>query len=945
MIDSNQLTSLLVKSQLPEFVRDNPDYSNFVLFLEAYYQWLEETGQVTERTKNLLNYKDIDKTTDEFMDYFINEFMPYFPKDSLVSKEEALKIAKQLYQTKGTPASYQFLFRTLYDSDFDVFYTKEAVLKPSDGEWYIPKSLKLATDDNRFLQIGNYRLLGEDTRSIATVEASIKVGTKTEVFISNIQRLFHSGEFVTVVDNFNQPVVINGTTLRAKIVGQLSQVNINPNNRGLLYNPGDPVIIYGGLNAANGRGAIAEVGTTTRGSIQRINVVDGSFGYTLDETYIFEPTDPFTSIDITNAPGAIAIVNAIDPAEEKTANVSFISSDTISRKRNIMLNASNYNFANVANANVNTILADAFSFLEFSTYPISSVAVMNGGGGISKIPVVTPTSKYNTDVPDIDGKLRNVGILSPIQIANAGTGYTVNNTIVIQGGTGYGAKANITSVGANGEIQQVKYVQSPLLYPLGGMGYNSNSGVTITVQSTNPSAANASLYVPGILGEGATFSVVVDRVGAVSEILLTEPGEDYVTNANVSLRIQDIVVSNVNISLLPQKEDVIYQGANVNAATYYASVESVSLIQPNANPAEALYNLRVFNYNTAPDRTAKLKYTAANTLMQLIITNSTPEGYEDVYDNPGDGIKVYGDGTARATSEFLDGLVIGQGSYLNKAGQPSSYNVLQSQNFNNYTYIISVEKEISKYRQVLLDLLHPAGLKFIGKHRTKSNVEFNTTGSQGFFQGHTLQYYTGYNGTSANVVTTFTNKSNNAIKINNLAGADIGDIFGPRIWIDIRPTGGPNIRSQIRDVDSTNNIVYIDDSIWLTYANVAYGYGSVDSDIINITALTNSYNIINNGVYSNTSYPLKDIIRTGDWILVGNNTQRLVESVDYSNNQVTLVSNLSSNSSNGLISVRRTIDTTEVILYGSTGYQYVPQLTTEDNVLITTEDDRIIILG
>jgi hypothetical protein len=88
-----------------------------------------------------------------------------------------------------------------------------------------------------------------------------------------------------------------------------------------------------------------------------------------------------------------------------------------------------------------------------------------------------------------------------------------------------------------------------------------------------------------------------------------------------------------------------------------------------------------------------------------------------------------------------------------------------------------------------------------------------------------------------------------------------------------------------------------------------------------------------------------DIIRTGDWILVGNNTQRLVESVDYSNNQVTLVSNLSSNSSNGLISVRRTIDTTEVTLYGSTGYQYVPQLMTEDNILITTEDDRIIILG
>ena len=66
----NNKTSLLVTSQLPEFVRDNPDYANFHLFLEAYYEWMEQNGQVTERTKNVLNYKDIDNTTSEFIDYF-----------------------------------------------------------------------------------------------------------------------------------------------------------------------------------------------------------------------------------------------------------------------------------------------------------------------------------------------------------------------------------------------------------------------------------------------------------------------------------------------------------------------------------------------------------------------------------------------------------------------------------------------------------------------------------------------------------------------------------------------------------------------------------------------------------------------------------------------------------------------------------------------------------
>jgi len=64
MIENGRLTSLQVLKQLPEHVRDNPDYVYFHQFLEAYYEWMEQTGTVTERTKNLLSYKDIDETTD-----------------------------------------------------------------------------------------------------------------------------------------------------------------------------------------------------------------------------------------------------------------------------------------------------------------------------------------------------------------------------------------------------------------------------------------------------------------------------------------------------------------------------------------------------------------------------------------------------------------------------------------------------------------------------------------------------------------------------------------------------------------------------------------------------------------------------------------------------------------------------------------------------------------
>jgi len=198
------------------------------------------------------------------------------------------------------------LFRVLYNSSVDIFYTKDAIFKASAGSWYISKSLKLLSNNDNFLQTKNYRIFGEESKSIATIESAVIVGDKIEIFISNIQRLFNSGEFVRVVDANNQDVIIDGSNLRAKIVGQISQIKINSTNRGQLYQPGDPIIVYDGLNqdVPFPVGATAIVGETTKGAIQRINVVNGGFGFS---------TKPNTIIRITGAPGAKANVASISP--------------------------------------------------------------------------------------------------------------------------------------------------------------------------------------------------------------------------------------------------------------------------------------------------------------------------------------------------------------------------------------------------------------------------------------------------------------------------------------------------------------------------------------------------------------------------------------------------------------------------------------------------------
>ena len=851
MIENHNLTSLLIPSQLPEHIRDDPAYANFVLFLQAYYEWMEQNGNVTERTKNLTSYIDIDSSTSEFLNYFYNDFLSYFPEELLVDKTEVVKLAKELYKSKGTPASYQLLFRILYNMDVDFFYTKDAVLKSSNGKWYVSKSLKLSTDliyvdtisyssntitiktvisndltpntsftlsgttattnppdgtwkvsnivddktfsfnatniptgtleaidasvyipsgfaNKYFLDTNNLRIFGETTKSIATIENSVVSGKRIEVFISNIERLFESGEYVRIVDTNNQDVLFNGYPLRAKILGQISQININPTNRGLLYQPQDPVIVYGGLNTPTGIGATAEVKETTTGSIQRIKVEYGSYGYTKFINSGLQGSAN-TRLNITNAIGAQAHVTVLDSIDNPNkVDVSFIPIDYIGLCNNVTIGNTTLSFfANNITANANTSLANSFTFTSFSTYPISSVIVDNGGGGISQTPVVTADSLYYTKNLASLANLKNLGILAPIQIIDPGLGYVANDKIIFTGGTGYKAYANVTSVNSSGSILTTSFVHDAnnKLVSLGGMGYTVGalipspnvantqilntlhnteyklgSGLpSLSVNSANVAAANAVLVIPGILGDGALFTPQVDRVGSITTINVSNYGEDYVSAPQVSIKVQDIIVKGLTLDNLPYNGDVVYQGT-LNTG-YVALVDSITMLIPNAVSTASVYRLRVYNYNAKPAFTTPLN-VVDKTISMIMTTEYNAilpiDDRRDVY-----GVLTYGDGTAKATAKFLNGLTIGEGEYLNSTGHPSSFDVIQSTEFNNYTYKITLEKEIDKYRKTLLDLLHPTGMKVIGRYALKSEAQTDFNMVDKLNTANTLLHYTG----------------------------------------------------------------------------------------------------------------------------------------------------------------------------------------------------------
>ena len=147
---------------------------------------------------------------------------------------------------------------------------------------------------------------------------------------------------------------------------------------------------------------------------------------------------------------------------------------------------------------------------------------------------------------------------------SGGINYSINDTVSINGGLGDYAFAKIDSVGITGNITAVSYYTTNDLYTLGGMGYTSDNLPTVTVNSGTGS--NASLIIPGILGSGVDYNIETDKIGAITKISLLQNGEDYISAPEISLKVQDIIVSNVSTTSLTQNT-VIYQGSSVDHST------------------------------------------------------------------------------------------------------------------------------------------------------------------------------------------------------------------------------------------------------------------------------------------------------------------------------------------------------------------------------------------
>lgn len=135
--------STFVSSQFPSFYREEGDM--FIQFMKAYYEWMEseESDAVIRKSRNLLDYRDLDTTLDEYVSHFQNKYLYGMPLYFKGDKKFLVRHILDVYRTKGTIEGYKLLFKLLYNEEIEVYVPKNDVLKTSDGTWIQQKYIEV----------------------------------------------------------------------------------------------------------------------------------------------------------------------------------------------------------------------------------------------------------------------------------------------------------------------------------------------------------------------------------------------------------------------------------------------------------------------------------------------------------------------------------------------------------------------------------------------------------------------------------------------------------------------------------------------------------------------------------------------------------------------------------------------------------------------------------
>lgn len=308
--------SHLIQKDFPAYYRD--EGPQFVEFLRVYYEWLESEGQMIYHARNLLDYKDIDTTIDDFIVYFKQKYLPSIQFDTATDVQQLIKHSLDLYRSKGTDRSIDLFFRLVYGKPAELYYPGQDIFRLSDGKWVKPVYLELTYNPKNRDMI-NKQIVGLTSGATAFVERVIrrKIASKYAeiMFISSVNGNFQTGEKITIQGAYQQD---NPTVL-----GSLTVLDIISGGQDFVVGE---IVDVSSPNGVQGKGRVATVAKYT--GLVDFRIIDSGWGFSPNAEVLV--SEKVLSIgEVTPVANSIRPFIPFESITQPLANITYNAANSI----------------------------------------------------------------------------------------------------------------------------------------------------------------------------------------------------------------------------------------------------------------------------------------------------------------------------------------------------------------------------------------------------------------------------------------------------------------------------------------------------------------------------------------------------------------------------------------------------------------------------------------
>lgn len=689
--------SNFVRNQFPDFYKDEGE--NFILFMKAYYEWAEQgspdehvslPGGFISESRDLLNYRDIDETLTNFLEFFQKKYLYGIPFNIISNKRFLLKHILDVYRSKGTIQCYKLLFRLIYNDDIEVYLPGRDVLRASDGTWTEPKYLEVTENTTTKNLIGK-PIVGVSSGTTAIVESFASENFNRDIFntvyISNIMPKggdFLPGEKIVVSGQEGNTAAVSAAPT---VLGSLNELTII--NGGQNYNIGDVIKIVrndlsnGSIVSYGSEGLLRVTGLSTGFGSLNFDIVSGGFGYMANAT-------SFVYKNGANGQGASFAIAA--PSNTQTIQYN---TDIICDYSNLTINTATYGFPLSPTANQFSNIGTAFSYTNnvFGTI-VNLTNIKTGNGYDQSANVFVRSCQYSKVLP---------GNVSYNTTSNTITGtstvfnwiYSNNDVIFLQ--------AN-SSLGSSIELQVIKQVvnaTSIILY--GPPSKNSTPSATYkaapVILPSNYATYESVMFRPDGTINGINELIEASSAqgsNVVAKTVSINSGKGYVEGEQVRAYLYGAVSNNVTIinggNSYSNGELVVFAGGG-------AATSANAYVTTNGNGV--ISNVTVTYVGSGYTELPTLRVSSANgSGAQLFVSLTEFNTVAEIIGR----VKKAGVGKARGYWSTTRG-------FLN-----SDKYIQDSRYYQDFSYEIRVAQLLDKYKSILYDTFHTAGSELFGRY-------------------------------------------------------------------------------------------------------------------------------------------------------------------------------------------------------------------------------------